>query len=126
MLRDEVHNFCHNCNTDTKHQVSKKIWHQPNLCVLIVNRFKQLRTGRIHKDTSTVFCNDKIITPNFKAELSAAVFHKGSTKESGHYIAAIKSADKWYECDDLNIRSINFTNMCSSKEVYIMFYHKLS
>ena len=125
LLKDEVDRFCNNCNTNTKHHIIKKIWQQPNICILRMNRFKQLRSGRVHKDSSTILCNDKLDIPDFKAKLISVIFHKGVTKDSGHYISVIRSAEKWYECNDHKIRSIDFTEFCCSKEVYILFYHKL-
>ena len=126
LLRDEIDKFCSNCNTNTKHQVSRTIWQQPNICIFIINRFKQLNTGRVHKNSSTVYCDYMLNLPHFKAQLMAAIFHKGATKDSGHYISVIRSADKWYECNDHNIKRIEFKDFCSSKEVYIMFYQKLN
>ncbi len=80
----------------------------------IETKLKQIEYA---KNSSIVHSNDKLLVPNFKAQLMAAIFHQGATKDSGHYISVIRSTDKWYECNDHNIKSVEFKDFCSSKEV---------
>ena len=56
---------------------------------------------------------------------SAAVFHKGTSTENGHYTSVVKSDNIWYDCNDHMVRSIKYTEFCASKEVYMAFYRKL-
>mgnify|MGYP001552069461 CR=1 FL=1 len=107
------------CNSNTEHHITKKIWQQPTITIIRLNRIKQLRTGRIHKDTSTVLCDNHLAT------LIAAVFHKGTSTDNGHYTSVVKSNNIWYNCNDHTVRPTQYTDFCSSKEVYMAFYHKL-
>ena len=124
-LKDSVIKLCTVCNDNNGHLIERNIWQQPTFCVITIKRFKQLRTGRVHKNTSTVKCNEHIKIPGFEAELIALVLHQGATKDSGHYTSVVKSADKWYICNDNNISITNLNDICMSKEVYMAFYHKV-
>ena len=57
--------------------------------------------------------------------LKVSVDHIGSTLNSGHYIAHIKSGGKWITCNDSNI-SESFNEMCGrSRNNYYYLYSKI-
>ena len=124
-LQDGVTKFCTSCNCNNKHLIEKTIWQQPIFSVIAIKRFQQLRTGRVTKNTATIMCNEHIAIPGFDANLIALVLHHGATTDSGHYTSVVKSADKWYICNDNSISITNLTDICMSKEVYMAFYHRV-
>ena len=124
-LKSDCTKLCIKCHHDTKHKVVKTIWQQPFFTIIRINRFRQLNTGRIHKNTANILCNDNIVTPGFKGKLIAMINHKGTYINSGHYVSLVKSSNQWFECNDSIITSTNFTDICSSKDTYIAFYVKM-
>ena len=66
--------------------------------------------------------NEEISSPDFKAKLIGVVSHHGSTTNSGHYIAHVKSEISWFCCNDGVVSTTEFANFSNSKECYLLFY----
>lgn len=72
--------------------------------------------------------------------LSAMVAHLGSTANSGHYVAFIRSGDKWLSMDDNQVIPVNDTEILMNRafgcwnhnpedpqhsaSAYILFYER--
>ena len=124
-LKSTCIKLCITCHQNTTHKVVKTIWQQPVFNIIRINRFLQLNTGRMHKNTATLRCNESITTTSFKGKLIAMVNHKGTNINSGHYVSYVKSDNHWFECNDAMITPTEFTNIRSSKDTYIAFYIKM-
>lgn len=80
-----------------------------NLCIVLRNYFKKQR-----------------IKICFKLKIKGILFHLRSiiihhgNQYSGHYVSITKKKDKWFLCDDENIREIN--ELKSIVGAYILFY----
>ena len=120
-LADNVTKGCLHCNCDTSHSVIKNIWQQPKISIIRVQRFRQMSTGRIHKDSDKLTLKETFSIPNFKASLIGSVSHVGSSTTSGHYISYVKVEDGWYSCSDNSITKTNFCNISDSRDCYLLF-----
>ena len=120
-LLDKITKYCAHCNCDTSHSVAKSIWQQPRITILRVDRFRQLSSGRIHKNSEGLLLKEALAIPGFKASLIGTVSHVGSSTTSGHYVAHVKVADDWYSCDDRSVKVAKFSTFCDSRECYLLF-----
>ena len=116
---------CVVCEIDTRHNIVRKVLQQPSISLIQINRFKQLQTGRIHKDMSGTICNDKLNTSGFNGYLIAMILHTGTSTNNGHYTSVVRSGESWYICNDSDIKSVRYRDICSSNEVYILFYSRV-
>ena len=121
-LLDTITKHCPQCNCDTSHSVTKAIWQQPKITILRIQRFKQMTTGRIHKNTEKLCLKETFSISGFKASLIGSVSHIGPSTTSGHYISHVKVVDDWYCCSDENIKVTKFSTFSDSKECYLLFY----
>ena len=88
-MKDSFTEFCAACTDNIEHLLERNVLQQPAFCVITIKRFKQLRTGRVHKN-STVKCNEDIPTPRYEAEIIALVFNHSAITYSGYYTSVVK------------------------------------
>lgn len=60
---------------------------------------------------------------NSKYSIFAIIVHWGKSIQAGHYISIIKRNQKWYYCDDDEIKEIN-ENKILFENAYLLFYRK--
>ena len=94
----------------------------PKLLLIHLKRFKYV-AGKSLKDTSEVGIGLKIQLAGIQYNLAGIVRHSGS-KESGHYVAVIRTSQGWLEVNDdkVNPMAINDLHWCS--EAYLLFYER--
>ena len=112
---------CDYCNCDTGHSVTRSIWQQPKITILRVDRFRQLTSGRIHKNSEKLLLKETLSIPGFKASLIGTISHIGPSTTSGHYISCVKVANEWYRCDDNTVTVAEFSAFHDSGECYLLF-----
>lgn len=112
---------CSVCKKETSHSYSSSIWHQPKVCVFVINRF-QTYNNTLHKDESIIYCNPIISLPTFSGKLVGIVEHFGQNVFSGHYTCFVDASDTWYLCNDSSVSTHTNTTFCHSKEAYLLFY----
>lgn len=116
----------------------------PEILVLHLKRFFAVSRGRFTKSSEKVnippvldmsqFYNGYPHTPcSAIYELYALVIHVGSSMESGHYVAHVRtdtnwgseSKPSWYYCSDTTVHKMDITKAPSS-DAYILFYKRIS
>ena len=120
-LSDRITKCCDYCNCDTGHSVTRSIWQQPKITILRVDRFRQLTSGRIHKNSEKLLLKETLSIPGFKASLIGTISHIGPSTTSGHYISYVKVANEWYRCDDNTVTVAEFSAFHDSGECYLLF-----
>ena len=124
-FKETITKYCINCNCDTEHAMCRDIWAQPDIMVIRVNRFKQTSRGRICKNNSVLSSSETLTLDTGRVGLIGVIFHHGSTTASGHYTSVVKVNNVWYRCNDNSVEVVEFTDICDSKESYILFYNKV-
>ena len=120
-LSGTISKYCSQCYCNTDHAVSKSVWQQPKITIIRVNRFRQLTSGRTHKNSEKLILQETFAFQNFKARIIGIVSHIGSSTSSGHYISHVKVIDDWYCCNDSLVTAAEFSDFSDSKECYLLF-----
>ncbi len=115
---------CYLWNSKKSNTNQNVIIQQHLITTICVNRFHQLRTGRLSKNRAHVLCNRSISLTHFDGQLMGPSLHKGSSTNSGHYISMATVGDIWFACDDVKITKIEFIYFCNSNTVYMLFYNR--
>ena len=119
----------------------------PNILVIHLNRFMATGfRGGFSKNTSYVSFPEHLYMDKYSVlenpsegailnspqirhicyQLYATIVHCGSTADSGHYIAMVKSRDdQWYRCSDSSVRPAPKQEVFSG-DAYILFYQKMT
>lgn len=133
---------CSTCNSKqdaTKQCKIKDIQNAPEVLVIVLLRFKFEQGASKKIDTPVRFpINELRPYPDNPAgpayELASFISHSGEIK-SGHYIAHVKSSDKWYRCNDSSVEEISLDTMQQFEQSgtdtinrvftpYVLFYTK--
>ncbi|QPG74348.1 hypothetical protein FOA43_001675 [Brettanomyces nanus] len=61
---------------------------------------------------------------NYQYKLISWIDHLGNSITSGHYTAVISRENRWFYCDDENIRGVNYdsVNEIGDPDAYVLFY----
>mmetsp|Transcript_63822 Transcript_63822/g.78046 ORF Transcript_63822/g.78046 Transcript_63822/m.78046 type:complete len:561 (-) Transcript_63822:59-1741(-) len=124
---------CDKCKKLRKAVKQFTIFEPPNILVLHLKRFEfahgyYSRSGKINKYIQ--FDNELDITkylsyqtqPKVSYSLIAVLVHYGSSPNSGHYVAYVKSwNNNWYLMDDSSVSSVDIREVLRQK-AYILFY----
>ena len=111
---------CDTCNQKRVFLNKKQISHYPLSLIVCVGQ-KQL-----HLDTQQIF-KPRINLQENEYDLYAVCKHHGSTINSGHYTACVKSNNRWYMKNDsmsYDLQIIHRSVMNIQKDGYIFIYHK--
>lgn len=101
-------------NTDIRCLIQYRIINSPDLLVLSINRFKH---PNIRDNTNVIIQNRlKKITPNFSNTdddyvFHAAVCHRGTSVNSGHYYSILNFNESFFIFDDLSLPSFYQVSM---------------
>ncbi|KAL7753916.1 hypothetical protein RI367_000848 [Sorochytrium milnesiophthora] len=138
--------FCDTCSGLQEAERMMKVKRLPPVLALHLKRFKQESMEATQKFSKlmhrVVFpmelrlfnTSDDAENPDREYCLFAVVVHIGSTINHGHYIAIVKSADKWMVFDDDNVELVNEASISkyfgdpqastpsTSASGYILFY----
>lgn len=118
--RQNIEKTCQICNQTTEHLLRTSIQLKPNILVILLKRFKTLKSGRITKLTTEITLPDKLDIPGFSGDLIGFIDHIGVSPHSGHYVSNVKINNTWYLCNDASI-NIN-KKYLNSKSPYMAFY----
>ena len=66
---------------------------------------------------------DKTVTGGRNHELKGLTYHSESPT-SGHYTAAVKFGERWWNCNDAVVKSMKEGKVVS-KAAYILFYKQI-
>ena len=114
---------CNLCSKNNKHLQTTVILTRPNILVILFQRFKQQKSGRISKNNKEINLVSELKIPGFSGNLIGYIEHLGSTPNSGHYISNVKINSSWFSCNDTVVKpSIAPHN---SQTVYLAFYKTL-
>jgi ubiquitin C-terminal hydrolase len=112
---------CDSCQNKHISKKTTKLWRLPDILVISLKRFTfDLKKNNTPINIPEILDISKycLTAPKNKYRLQSIAHHYGSN-DSGHYAAVCKNNEKWYECDDLNIKSIEKPN---NEFGYVFFY----
>lgn len=134
---------CTNCQTKKLSTKQLTIKHLPMVLCFILKRFGQPSDNVSNKITTVVefptkldmgkFIEKKTVTGRKFIDgclavyesvyiLYAVICHEGLLN-GGHYLAYIRQAGEWYQCNDNVVRIVQFEDVLKSP-AYLLFYHK--
>jgi len=118
---------CQRCNRKVDASKRYSIRQAPNVLTIILKRFQ----GRNRKNTAHIQCPEILDISKYLGaganqkvtySLSALVVHEGSSTNSGHYYAVVRSPDgSWTTKDDSHQRNIRLDQVLA-KKAYVLFY----
>jgi hypothetical protein len=116
---------CEKCKTKVDAKKQYRIDQRPNTVILQLKRFDY----RAHKISSRVTFPEYLSLDEYdvnpcqgqKYELSGIVVHLGGSLYSGHYVSYVKSAGRWYSCNDSMVSSCDFDRV-KNNEAYMLVY----
>jgi len=117
-----VRKFCHVCGVERLHTETYNTTNYPDILAVLISRFSFTSSGRCTKNNGQVLIHESLSYNVQQYSIFGIINHIGSTANSGHYIALIKSHDKWYKCDDSLVMDVNLNMPCNSNEAYMLFY----
>ena len=126
---------CEHCGNKEHNRMDRKLITKPRTLIIKIKRYAQVGKNllKINKmihypetlNLSKYFCGTDMQTYH----LYAVINHMG-VMGGGHYYSYVKDynkdyqfANRWYECNDSNVREITETEFMSSKYAYMLFYH---
>lgn len=126
---------CEHCGNIEHNRMDRKIITKPRTLIIKIKRYAQVRNSlfKINKmihypETLTIsqyFCGVNMQDYH----LYAVINHIGVIG-GGHYYSYVKDynkdhqfEDKWYLCNDSNVREIPETEVMNSQNAYMLFYH---
>jgi len=124
---------CDKCQIKDNSTVENSILTNNNTVILQFSRFKLNSTYTdYNKNNSQIDfplnlnITDYVLTKgNHAYKLYAVILHYGSMN-SGHYISCVKKhingQDKWFLCDDNDVKEINEADILNHKNAYVLFY----
>lgn len=124
---------CDKCKTNDNSTIENSILSSNNTVILQFSRFKLNSTFTdYNKNNSQIDfplnlnITDYVLTKGDHVyKLYAVILHYGSMN-SGHYVACVKKningQDKWFLCDDNNIKEINEVDVLNHRNAYVLFY----
>lgn len=124
---------CDKCKIKDNSTVENSILSNTDTVILQFSRFKINSTFTdYNKNNSQIDfplnlnITDYVLTNgNHAYKLYAVILHYGSMN-SGHYISCVKkridNQDKWFLCNDEEIKEINETDILNHKNAYVLFY----
>ena len=88
-----------------------------------INRFTTSNAyGRSRKNRHPLVIYQHITLGLTSYSLLGYIEHRGVSFNSGHYVCCVIHNNKWYQCDDGHIQTIDLHNL--SNDVYLLFYMK--
>ena len=95
----------------------------PELLIIQLKRFRKVENSaeKIYKQVK--FPMDKTAIGGKKYELKDVTYHLGSPM-SGHYTAAVKFKERWWNCNNAVVKSVEEGKIVSGA-VYIHFYKQI-
>jgi len=126
---------CEKCGNTEHNRMDKKILTKPKTLIIKIKRYAQIgrMLAKINKmvhypetiNLGQYFCGVGIQDYH----LYGIINHIGSIG-GGHYYSYVKDynkdyqfENKWYLCNDTNVREIPFDNVMQSNNAYMLFYH---
>lgn len=125
-ISDLIEQTCINCHMVTNHSVKKSISCAPETLAIVLGRYK-VSKGHLKKIHTPVLLSDSINFSHFSEvdisyNLKSVVCHKGNSTQSGHYVTAVKSGDRFICCDDTSVNVIRKDNLL--RIAYIAVYNR--
>lgn len=74
------------------------------------------------KDHSSVRLRERLSLGERVYRLRAMVVHEGATAESGHYVAIVARADRWFRISDSSVSPIAAETALACPHAYLVFY----
>ena len=124
---------CDKCKGTDNSTIENSILSDNNTVILQFSRFELNKTCTdYNKNCSQIDfplnlnLTDYVLAKgNHCYELYAVILHFGSM-DGGHYISCVKKningQDKWFLCDDGNIKEISEADLLNHKNAYVLFY----
>ena len=113
---------CYGCGHVVSAQKTLTIETSPELLLIHLKRFAYV-DGRMKKVETNVGVPSNVAVPGAKYQLAGVVKHSGS-KNSGHYVADIRTKMGWLTLDDDLVKKTKGKRMSWCPYSYLLFYIK--
>ena len=115
----QITKHCVLCTYNTLH-LEKTIVHQnPDILVLVVNRYDPSALAR--KNKSSILINRELHHNSIRYALIGSIHHLGNSTTSGHYICKLNYDNVCYLCNDHIVSEVTSADE-TSDNAYIIFY----
>ena len=95
----------------------------PELLIIQLKRFRKVENSVEKIYNRVKFPIIKTAIGSKKYELKGVTYHSGSPM-SGHYTAAVKFKERWWNCNDAVVKSVEEGKVVS-EAAYILFYKQM-
>ena len=110
---------CIACSRDTLHKECTSLVLNPNILVIVVNRFNFDELAR--KDKTSIFMDRNFHLNSIDYDLVGGIFHHGDSLNSGHYTCKIYYTNAAFNCNDEHVIKYKPKEELSDS-LYIAFY----
>ena len=115
--------YCTQCravNGKKKLSIAKN----PEVLIIHLKRFNYV-DGRMEKDETHIGVHKVLQIAEVSYELVGVVKHNGS-KESGHYIANVRTPNGWLILNDAEVEKLEQKELSWCPEAYLLFYQAVA
>jgi ubiquitin C-terminal hydrolase len=115
---------CDSCSHKHKSKKTMKLWRNPSILIISLKRFIFAQNS-FKKNNKPIEVPEKLdiskyCIPNNKVKYKlVSIAHHSGSYNSGHYHAICNHENKWYEYDDMSVKSISNPNHTNG---YVYFY----
>ena len=118
-FNSHITKICNICLCNTMHHEKTCIEQNPNILVLVVNRYAF--GSHASKNNDCILINRRLHINTMFYDLICSIHHLGISPTSGHYISKLYYQNGIYECNDHKISGLT-CDVELSKSAYIIFY----
>ena len=111
---------CEECSTVRSGKKNFDVVKSPEMLIIHMKRFK-FTDGRIEKINAEIGIGQQIHLAGVQYSLSGIVKHEG-TRESGHYVAVIRTGTGWLEVNDEKVSATVLGDLHWCSKAYLLFY----
>ena len=118
---------CRGCNTENSTEKTISIIALPCVLVIQLSRFRGLekieKYVRIPAQTSIRYNIDSN-EYNTQYKIMGIIVHIGQSIQAGHYIAFIRTGEKWFKMDDDIVSAVRWSTVRKQK-AYLLFFEQI-
>jgi ubiquitin C-terminal hydrolase len=132
---EDIDYKCEKCGNTEHNRMDKKLLTRPKTLIIKIKRYAQMgrmlvKVNKMVHYPETINLKEYLCGVGIQDyHLYGVINHIGSLG-GGHYYSYIKDYNKdnqfenrWYLCNDTNVREIPFDDVMKSNNAYILFYH---
>lgn len=120
--------YCSKCKAHVDATKRTALWVAPPILIIHLKRFQLNDFGQVASKNKTIVhfdeywdLSDCIARSHF--DLYAVSYHHGGRTGGGHYTAAVRRKQRWFQCNDAHVSPVDDI---SSDGAYVLFYQRRS